>query len=233
MAAWMRAATMRPRRSRLSSRVDERRMRGRSCASRALLTTRPLGTARFLVPLLLDIQLNKLLPALFSPPLLRGLQDERNTFVGLVERKRKERAVLIGLIASVSYLVRAAVREPTGLASQGLYALSMVGVGYGGARVMRSAREGGGGAGSALAKLKNPRAAIVGAAGATFGLASKVVGAPLGLAGRSCGRCCSSSTRSRGGRGRHAGVERYPEAGARQARPQAAQAAVAKEEGSA
>ena len=142
----------------------------------------PLGTARFLVPLLLDIQLNKLLPALFSPPLLRGLQDERNTFVGLVERKRKERAVLIGLIASVSYLVRAAVREPTGLASQGLYALSMVGVGYGGARVMRSAREGGGGAGSALAKLKNPRAAIVGAAGATFGLASKVVGAPLGLA---------------------------------------------------
>ena len=34
----------------------------------------PLGTARFLLPLLLDIQLNKLLPALFTPPMLRALQ---------------------------------------------------------------------------------------------------------------------------------------------------------------
>ena len=60
----------------------------------------PLGTARFLVPLLLDIQLNTLLPALFTPPMLRGLQDERNSFVGLRQRKRAERALLAAMLAA-------------------------------------------------------------------------------------------------------------------------------------
>ncbi|EOD04327.1 hypothetical protein EMIHUDRAFT_250583 [Emiliania huxleyi CCMP1516] len=67
----------------------------------------PLGTARFLVPLLLDIQLNKLLPRVFSPPMLRGLQDERNTFVGLRRTKRRERAVLLGLLAGMAAAARA------------------------------------------------------------------------------------------------------------------------------
>jgi len=57
----------------------------------------PLGTARFLVPLLLDLRLNKLLPAIFTPPMLRGLQDERNSFTGLRKRKRLERAALVGM----------------------------------------------------------------------------------------------------------------------------------------
>ena len=73
----------------------------------------PLGTASFVLPLLLDIQLNKLLPALFSPPTLRGLQDERNSFVGLVRKKRRERAVLVGLLGAlvgVAWRARLAVR---------------------------------------------------------------------------------------------------------------------------
>ena len=69
-----------------------------------------LGTARFLVPLLLDIQLNKLLPALFSPPILRALQDERNSFSALAKRKRKERALLLALVAAAGTVLRVAVR---------------------------------------------------------------------------------------------------------------------------
>ena len=66
-----------------------------------------LGTARFLLPLLLDIQLNKLLPRLFSPPMLRALQDERNSFARLVVRKRRERAVLAVLVGTAAALLRA------------------------------------------------------------------------------------------------------------------------------
>jgi len=65
-----------------------------------------LGTLRFLAPLLLDIQLNKLLPFVFSPPTLRGLQDERNTFVGLERRKRTERALLLGILGALAYGTR-------------------------------------------------------------------------------------------------------------------------------
>ena len=60
-----------------------------------------LGTARFLLPLLLDIQLNRLLPALFSPPTLRALQDEKYGFGELVRRKRFERVKLLALVATV------------------------------------------------------------------------------------------------------------------------------------
>ena len=136
----------------------------------------PLGTARFLLPLLLDIQLNKLLPALFSPPMLRGLQDERNTFTGLVQTKRRERTVLLGLLGSVGYLVRAAVLKPTGLASQTLYALSMGGVGFGATKVVKFTANGG------LARLPNPREALLGAVGSVFGRLAKLFGAPLGAA---------------------------------------------------
>jgi len=69
----------------------------------------PLGTARFLVPLLLDIQLSKRLPWLFSPPMLRSLQDERNSFVGLVRKKWRERLVLVSLLAAVAVVGRVAL----------------------------------------------------------------------------------------------------------------------------
>ena len=62
------------------------------------------------MPLLLDIQLNKLLPALFSPPILRALQDERNSFSALAKRKRKERALLLALVAAAGVVLRAAAR---------------------------------------------------------------------------------------------------------------------------
>ena len=68
-----------------------------------------LGTARFVLPLLLDIQLNKLLPWLFSPPTLRALQDERNAFAALARRKRYERVVLAGLVAAAAALLRVAL----------------------------------------------------------------------------------------------------------------------------
>ena len=75
-----------------------------------------LGTARFLVPLLLDVQLNKWLPWLFSPPTLRALQDERNSFAALVHKKRRERALLLGLLAAAATLLKAAFRVGLGAA---------------------------------------------------------------------------------------------------------------------
>ena len=81
-----------------------------------------LGTARFLLPLLLDIQLNKLLPRLFSPPMLRALQDERNSFSGLVRRKRLERGALALLVAAAGLLLR------VGLASIAAWRRAAVGV---------------------------------------------------------------------------------------------------------
>ena len=45
-----------------------------------------------------DLRLHALLPAVFTPPMLRGLQDERNTFTGLRRRKRLERALLTALV---------------------------------------------------------------------------------------------------------------------------------------
>ena len=74
----------------------------------------PLGTARFLLPLLLDIQLNKLLPRLFGPPALRALQDERVTFSGLVRKKRRERLVLAGVVAAAAALLRVAAAAAAG-----------------------------------------------------------------------------------------------------------------------
>ena len=59
-----------------------------------------IGTARFLLPLLLDIQLNKLLPALFTPPTLRAMQDEKYAFGQLKRRKRVERVLLVGLLGT-------------------------------------------------------------------------------------------------------------------------------------
>ena len=61
------------------------------------------------MPLLLDIQLNKLLPFAFTPPTLRGLQDERNTFVGIEKRKRKERALLLGVLSALAFGARRAL----------------------------------------------------------------------------------------------------------------------------
>ena len=95
-------------------------------------------SARFLVPLLLDIQLHKLLPALFSPPILRGLQDERNTFTGLRRTKRRERLLLMGALLSVV----GTVARPR-LAAQVAYAGLGVSIGFGGTKLLRLVRGGG------------------------------------------------------------------------------------------
>ena len=80
--------------------------RAPASSSRSFDGRGPLGTARFLVPLLLDLQLNKLAPKLFTPPTLRGLQDERNSFTGLRKRKRAERTLLIAIVAALVSAVR-------------------------------------------------------------------------------------------------------------------------------
>lgn len=65
-----------------------------------------LGTARFVLPLLLDAQLNKLLPQFFSPPTLRGLQDERMSFSALESRKKRERFILVFMLMGATILLR-------------------------------------------------------------------------------------------------------------------------------
>lgn len=97
-----------------------------------------LGTARFLVPLLLDIQLNRLLPSVFTPPILRGLQDERNSFTGLRVRKRRERTLQLSVLAG---LVGAALVRPL-LVAQVAYAGVGVGVGFGGTKFLKFVRSG-------------------------------------------------------------------------------------------
>ena len=87
-----------------AARADDARALVRT--SRSFDGRGPLGTARFLVPLLLDLQLNKLAPKLFTPPTLRGLQDERNSFTGLRKRKRAERTLLIAIVAALVGAVR-------------------------------------------------------------------------------------------------------------------------------
>ena len=87
-----------------TARADDARALVRT--SRSFDGRGPLGTARFLVPLLLDLQLNKLAPKLFTPPTLRGLQDERNSFTGLRKRKRAERTLLIAIVAALVSAVR-------------------------------------------------------------------------------------------------------------------------------
>mmetsp|Transcript_20579 Transcript_20579/g.46211 ORF Transcript_20579/g.46211 Transcript_20579/m.46211 type:complete len:556 (+) Transcript_20579:66-1733(+) len=61
----------------------------------------PIGTARFVVPLLMDSFFNKALPSVFTQPILRALQDEKMTFSGLERRKRWERLLQVTTIATV------------------------------------------------------------------------------------------------------------------------------------
>lgn len=70
----------------------------------------PLGTARFVVPLLLDRQLSQLLPSVFTPPLLRAIQDEKYTFAGLWRRKRYERVAFAAMLFAGVFCFRALVR---------------------------------------------------------------------------------------------------------------------------
>jgi len=61
------------------------------------------GLLHFLVPLIADRVLHKLLPSLFSPPLLTLMQDERNGFVQVRRRKLRERLVLATMTAGSMY----------------------------------------------------------------------------------------------------------------------------------
>ena len=69
-----------------------------------------LGTLRFLLPLVVDANLHKLLPSLFSPPLLRAMQDGRWGFAQLQRRKRWERLAQLTL-GAVSALALAAAAK--------------------------------------------------------------------------------------------------------------------------
>ena len=81
------------------ARADDARALVRT--SRSFDGRGPLGTARFLVPLLLDLRAR-------AESTLRGLQDERNSFTGLRKRKRAERTLLIAIVAALVGAVRRA-----------------------------------------------------------------------------------------------------------------------------
>ena len=68
-----------------------------------------LGTMRFVLPLILDATLHKWLPRVFTPPVLRALQDEKFAFGALARRKRVERALLVGMVAAFAVALRTAV----------------------------------------------------------------------------------------------------------------------------
>ena len=67
-----------------------------------------LGTLRFVGPLVIDSALHRVLPRIFSPPLLRAIQDEKVTFSGVLRRKRIDRLVLFGTLAAAVVALRAA-----------------------------------------------------------------------------------------------------------------------------
>lgn len=65
------------------------------------------GTFRFVAPLVLDARLHRWLPRLFSPPLLRAIQNEASDFAPLKRAKRRERAAqALGLAAIVRLAAR-------------------------------------------------------------------------------------------------------------------------------
>jgi len=79
-----------------AARAEEARALVRT--SRSFDGKGPLGTFRFIVPLLLDVFLNRVFPQVFTPPILRGLQDEKNSFTGLRKRKRLERLIVAAAV---------------------------------------------------------------------------------------------------------------------------------------
>ncbi|KAJ1409962.1 hypothetical protein B484DRAFT_413897 [Ochromonadaceae sp. CCMP2298] len=79
------------------------------------------GLLQFLLPLLLDRFLHKLLPAVFSPPMLTSMQDERNKFAPVRRRKHVERLLQGALLAS---LFAVAVRGLQGALRLGLRMLA-------------------------------------------------------------------------------------------------------------
>jgi hypothetical protein len=79
------------------------------------------GLLQFLLPLLLDRFLHKLLPAVFSPPMLTSMQDERNKFAPVRRRKHVERLLQGALLAS---LFAVAVRGLQGALRLGLRLLA-------------------------------------------------------------------------------------------------------------
>ena len=69
-----------------------------------------LGTACFVGPLVVDSKLHKMLPSVFSPPLLRAIQNEDNAFADLRKRKRRERGLQVAALAASAAAARALVR---------------------------------------------------------------------------------------------------------------------------
>jgi hypothetical protein len=69
------------------------------------------GLLQFLLPLLVDRFLHKLLPAVFSPPTLTSMQDERNKFALVRRRKHIERLLQGALFTSFLAIVAGGLRR--------------------------------------------------------------------------------------------------------------------------
>lgn len=76
------------------------------------------GFLTFVGPLILDSMLNKLLPAVFSPNIIASLQNEAWSFTQIRRRKRLDRAMQVGLLAGLMWVVVRAVSALFGVVSR-------------------------------------------------------------------------------------------------------------------
>ena len=77
-----------------------------------------LGTAAFIVPLILDGIFHKLAPALFAPNMFAMFQKEGVTFRGMQFRKRADRFVQLGILGSIFYGMFAGAKALVSLVSR-------------------------------------------------------------------------------------------------------------------
>jgi hypothetical protein len=63
------------------------------------------GFLTFVGPLILDSLLNRLLPDVFSPNIIASLQNEKWSFAQIRARKRVDRALQVGLLGGLLFVV--------------------------------------------------------------------------------------------------------------------------------
>lgn len=63
------------------------------------------GFLTFVGPLILDSMLNRLLPGVFSPNIIASLQNEKWSFAQIRARKRVDRALQVGLLGGLLFVV--------------------------------------------------------------------------------------------------------------------------------
>lgn len=70
-----------------------------------------LGFIQFVLPLILDGILSKAAPKVFAPNSIQLLQNEKNSFTYVRNRKRLDRVMQLGLFVAVGFVIKTVVQS--------------------------------------------------------------------------------------------------------------------------